>query len=293
MRSRWIVNLVLLVLVAGISAFLYFRPAAPIETTQSYEVSTRKLADFNSITVEYPTKAAVKYEKRDGYWYMTAPYQQRADQLLTQRILSILAAKSSDKFSSKDLARFGLDNPRLKLKLNDEIFLFGTHNPITQAQYVLHRDAVYTLESSYEEAATIQDIEMVDKRMLMPNQKIVGFDFSKLEQWEKSALSLQLAQGKWTVSTAGAKPKQDELKAWLEMAWAAPIAVSLEVYKPNPRETHPSFEIMLQDGKKIHVDKLQESPELLLARPDEGLIYHFAPDIGFTMLNPPAGVEKE
>lgn len=293
MKSRWIVNLVLLVLVLSISAFLYLRPAKQEAEVQTFELSTRKLADFNQITVEYPTKAAVKYEKRDGYWYMNAPYQTRADQLLTQRILSILAAKSPDKFSSADLAKFGLDNPRVKLKLNDEVFTFGTHNPVTQVQYVLHHDSVYTLDSSYEEAATIQEIEMVDKRMLTPKQKIAGFDFSKLEQWEKAALSLKLEQGKWVVSTAGATPKQDELKAWHEMAWAAPEAVSVEVYKPNPRETHPSFEILLQDGSKIHVDKIQESPELLLARPDEGLIYHFAPDIGFTMLNPPAGVEKE
>lgn len=286
--------MVLLVLVAGISAFLYLRPAKQEQGAQTYELSARKLADFNNISVEYPTKAAVKYEKRDGYWYMTAPYQQRADQQQTQRILSILAAKSTEKFPATDLARFGLDNPRLKLKLNDEEFVFGTHNAITELQYVLHKGAVYALESTYEESATVQEIEMVDKRMLMPNQKAVGFDLSKLEQWEKSGLKLAFEQGKWVVTTpAGATPKQEEMRDWLDMTWNAPIATAVEIYQPNAREQHPSFEITLQDGKKIHVDKLQESPELLLARPDEGLIYHFPPDLGFTMLNPPAGVAKE
>ena len=44
-------------------------------------------------------------------------------------------------------------------------------------------------------------------------------------------------------------------------------------------------------GKTIHFDKLQESPELLLARPDEGLVYHYSNDVGFTMLNPPLNLK--
>jgi len=43
----------------------------------------------------------------------------------------------------------------------------------------------------------------------------------------------------------------------------------------------------------VHFDKIQESPELLLGRPDEGIIYHFPPDTGFTMLNPPVGLPKK
>ena len=36
----------------------------------------------------------------------------------------------------------------------------------------------------------------------------------------------------------------------------------------------------------------EESPELLLGRPDEGLMYHVPPDIGFTLLNPPINLGK-
>jgi hypothetical protein len=48
----------------------------------------------------------------------------------------------------------------------------------------------------------------------------------------------------------------------------------------------------MKDGTKVHFDKLQESPELLLGRPDEGLIYHFPADMGFGMLNPPINITK-
>lgn len=293
MKSRWIVNLVLFVVVVALATFVYLRPKEDVGETKQYELSSIKLSEINRISVEYPTKAAVKYEKREGIWIMTAPFQQRADQQATQRILTILGAKSADKFAANDLGRFGLDNPKLKLKLNDYEILFGTHNPVTESQYVLFNNAVYLIETSYEEAATVQEIEMLDKRLLMASQKIAGFDLSHLEQWEQAALNIEIKQGKWVISTSGAKPKQEEMADWFQSYWSNPMATSVEKYSPNPKETYPYFIILLQDGTKIHVDKIQESPELLLGRPDEGIIYHFAPDYGFSMLNPPAGVTNK
>ena len=43
----------------------------------------------------------------------------------------------------------------------------------------------------------------------------------------------------------------------------------------------------------MHFDKLQEAPDLMLGRPDEGIIYRYANDIGFAMLNPPVNIPKE
>ena len=91
----------------------------------------------------------------------------RADQASVQRILSIIAAKSKDKITSTNLEKFGLTNPELKLKLfrdknNVEEFTFGTHNPVTDEQYVAHRNAVYLVSNAYAEAAATQLIELID-----------------------------------------------------------------------------------------------------------------------------------
>jgi hypothetical protein len=65
------------------------------------------------------------------------------------------------------------------------------------------------------------------------------------------------------------------------------------MYTPDRKQTYPSFEIKMADGSKVHFDKIQESPDLLLARPDEGLIYHFPSDVGFSMLNPPLNIPNK
>ena len=298
MKKRWIVNLILLAVVAGLGAFLYLRPKADAEQSTMHDLSSYKLAEFNAIRVEFPTQAPLALAKVDGYWRITAPINMRADQASVQRILSIIAAQSSDKISGGDMAKFGLTNPELKLKLvrkegDLEEFIFGNHNPVTEDQYVAHRNHVYLVSGGYSEAAATQMIELIDKAPLKPTEKVVGFEFGRLEQWEDANLKVDIVDGKWKVSIATAKPQQNELNEWLDFSWVHNPAKSVEMYTPDRKLTYPSFEIKMADGSKVHFDKIQESPDLLLARPDEGLIYHFPSDIGFSMLNPPLNIPNK
>lgn len=296
MKNRWLLNLVMLVLVAGLIAFLYLRPQANSDAPVQHEVTTLKLADFNAVKVEFPTQAPTTFEKVAGLWRMTAPYKTRADQLSVQRILSIIAAKTPNKFAATDMEKFGLTNPQLRLKISGatgvEEFIFGTFNTVTDEQYVAYKDSVYLLPSNYADAASTQAIELIDKNPLAPTEakQIMGFDYAHLEQWEDIALQVDIADGKWKTNAPKSKITQNELNEWLDYSWKQAQAKQVELYIPDRKITYPSFKIKLKDGTKVHFDKIQESPDLLLARPDEGLLYHFANDVGFTMLNPPLNI---
>lgn len=295
MKSRWIVNLLLLVLVLGIGAFIKLRPQQGAKVGEiSYEISTLKLGAFTKVSLEFPAKAAVTFEKVDGYWYLAQPYKARADQMMVQRIISLVGAKSAQKFVAQDLVQFGLDQPKLILKFDNESFVFGTYNPVTSEQYVAYKDAVYLLPVSYSESAQSPVEEYLDKSPFKPSEqkKIVGFDFSHLEQWENNRLNLDLVDGKWTASDVKAKPKQNEVNEWFDSFWRNISVQRVEPYTADRKTTFPSFEVKLADGKKVHFDKIQESPELLLGRPDEGMMYHVPLDIGFTLLNPPINAGK-
>jgi len=298
MKKRWLLNLILLAVVAGLITFLYVRPKTEANKAIEYEVSPYKLAEFNAISIEFPAKAAVTFEKVDKYWRLTAPYKTRADQMSVQRILAIIAAKSHQKIVTNDMEKFGLVNPSFKLKLfrdkdNAEEFLFGTHSPLTDEQYIAHKGTVYLVPNSYAEAASTQVIEMVDKAPLKPSEKVAGFDFSRLEQWESSRLNLDLVAGQWKVSIKEAKPLQNEMNEWVDYSWVHTLAKSVELYTPDHKAVYPSFEIKMADGTKVHFDKIQESPDLLLGRPDEGIMYTFPSDAGFVMLNPPINLPNK
>ncbi len=298
MKKRWLLNLILLLVVAVLAAVLYLQPKEAALENASYEVSTYKLAEFNSIKVEFPAKAPVIFEKVDGFWRMKAPHNIRADQASVQRILAIIAASSPTKIKADDLEKFGVHQPSIKLTLfrdqnNAEEFLFGTHNPLTDEQYVLHRGNIYLVSNGYGEAAETQIVELIDKSPLKPSEKIAGFDFSHLEQWQDTGLKLDLVDGNWKVSIAKAKPTQNELNEWLDFYWKQAQAKSVDFYTPDRKVTLPSFKVIMADGSKVHFDKIQESPELILGRPDEGLMYYFPPDEGFVMLNPPINLSEK
>ena len=297
MKNRWLLNLVMLALVAGLVAFLYLRPKANNDAPSQHEVSTLKLADFTIIKAEFPAKVPTSFEKMDGLWRMTSPYKTRADQISVQRILAIIAAKSTEKFPATNLEKFGLDKPQLKLKLTkatgDEVFSFGTFNSVTEEQYVGYKDAVYLLSGGYAEAATSQPIELIEKTPLTKNEakQISGFDFAHLEQWQANALNVEVTDGKWKTNEPKAKITQNEMNEWLDFSWKQAQAKQVELYTPDHKITYPSFDVKLKDGKKVHFDKIQEAPDLLLGRPDEGVMYHFSNDVGFNMLNPPLNIQ--
>ncbi|HAJ71468.1 MAG TPA: hypothetical protein DCO68_05260, partial [Methylophilaceae bacterium] len=239
MKKRWLLNLALLALVVGISLFLHLRPQDGQKKADEYEISQLKMGDFKSVKIEFSAKAPVSFEKTDGLWRMTAPYQSRADQMSVQRIMSIIAAKTKVKLPTAELAKYGLDTPSVRLRLTDSTatheFVFGTYNPVTEEQYVQYNDAVYLIATSYSEAASTQAIELVDKRPLAPAEakQIIGFDLSRLEQFLEIRLNVDLDKaGKWIANTPKAKPTQNEMNEWVDFSWKQGQATAVEFYTP-------------------------------------------------------------
>ena len=297
MRGRWIVNILMFILLMGGAIFaLTINNKAPEKSTQ-YEISNLKLSDFNEVNINFPSRAKTSFKLSKNGWKMITPYQTRADEFYVYRILSLLAAKSSEKLSSDDLGRYGLDQPRLKITfssptLNEE-FLFGNYNPITEDQYLFYSGNIFIISGGYSETASYEPLELIDKRPIAAYEEIEEFDFSRLEQWQEVGLKLGVKNNTWSVSGKDLIITQEGIRDWFELAWDSVPSKSLEFYKLDPRIGHKSFDILLKGNKKITFYRIQESPELLLLRKDENLLYHFPGDLGFTMLNPNVSKKEE
>ncbi|GDX55485.1 hypothetical protein LBMAG29_07950 [Methylophilaceae bacterium] len=295
MKNRWVINIILLVIVLSISLFLFLKPSE-IKQKKQFAISAFNLSEFDSIKVDFPSRASVILKKGIESWEMLEPIKGRADQFSVQKIISIVATSSSEKLPSNDLAKYGLDKPIVKLKLIhkglEEEFIFGTYNSVTEDQYLLYKDNVYLISSAYSEVASTQPIELIDKSPLSQSEKIRDFDFSRLEQWQSKRLKVTRNNNEWTANE-GNSLKQSEMAEWFDMTWVKNPAKSVEKSSIDLRVPHKSFDIHTTDGKKITFIRLQESPETQLYRVDEGLLYHFGSDIGFTMLNPPIEQSKK
>ena len=297
MKSRWLTNIGLLIIVL-ITLFysLTIFQKEPVESSK-FELTKFKLSDFNELKIDFPSKISTHFKIIDNHWKMISPYKARADELYVYRILSILATSSLEKLSAADLSKYGLDQPKLKItflggSLN-EVILFGTYNPINEDQYVLYKNNVFLINGGYSETASYMPVELIEKNPIAKSEKIKSFDFSRLEQWQDSRLKLNYNNNIWSVKGKNLSIIQADANEWYEMTWQNIPAKSVKPYKMDERLGYKSFDITLNNNQKLTFYRIQESPELLLFRKDEGLLYHFAGDLGFTMLNPHVQQQEE
>ena len=296
MKSRWLTNigLLVLVLITLVYSWTIFQKE-PVGSAK-FELTKFKLSDFDELKIDFPSKISTHFKIIDNHWRMLSPHKARADQLYVYRILSILATSSLEKLSSDDLSKYGLDQPSLKItflgnKL-EEVILFGTYNPINEDQYVLYNNNVFLISGGFSETASFMPVELIEKNPIAKSEKIKSFDFSRLEQWQDSRLKLNYTNGIWNVKGKNISIIQADVNEWYEMTWKNIPAKSVEPYKMDERLGFKSFDIVL-NNKKLTFYRIQESPELLLFRKDEGLLYHFPSDLGFTMLNPHVQQKEE
>jgi len=297
MKSRWLINigLLLLVLITFFYSWTIFQKE-PVESIR-FELSKFKLSDFNELKIDFPSRISTHFKIVDNHWRMLSPHKARAEELYVYRILSILATSSLEKLSSDDLSKYGLDQPNLKITFlgNNlkEVFLFGTYNPINEDQYVLYKDNVFLISGGFSETAAFMPTELIEKNPIAKYEKIKSFNFSRLEQWQDSRLKLNNINNAWNVEGKNLLIAQSDVNEWYEMTWKNIPAKSVKPYKMDERIGYKSFDIVLKDNKKLTFYRIEESPELLLFRKDEGLLYHFPSDLGFTMLNPHVQQKEE
>ena len=296
MKSRWLINigLLLLVLVTFFYSWTIFQKD-PVKSSR-FELTELKLSDFNELKIDFPSRISTHFKIIDNHWRMLSPHNARADELYVYRILSLLATSSLEKLSTDDLSKYGLDQPSLKMTFlgNDlkEVILFGTYNPINEDQYVLYKENVFLISGGYSETASFMPVELIEKNPIAKSELIKSFDFSRLEQWQDSRLKLNYSNNVWSVEGKSLSIVQFDVNEWYEMTWKNIPAKSVEPYKIDQRMGYKSFDILL-NNKKLTFYRIQESPELLLFREDEGLLYHFPSDLGFTMLNPHVQQKEE
>ena len=297
MKSRWLINigLLLLVLITFFYSWTIFQKE-PVESIR-FELSKFKLSDFNELKIDFPSRISTHFKIVDNHWRMLSPHKARAEELYVYRILSILATSSLEKLSSDDLSKYGLDQPNLKITFlgNNlkEVFLFGIYNPINEDQYVLYKDNVFLISGGFSETAAFMPTELIEKNPIAKSEKIKSFNFSRLEQWQDSRLKLNNINNAWNVEGKNLLITQSDVNEWYEMTWKNIPAKSVKPYKMDERIGYKSFDIVLKDNKKLTFYRIEESPELLLFRKDEGLLYHFPSDLGFTMLNPHVQQKEE
>lgn len=271
MKSRLALNLGLLALIAILAAVAVLKPGKKEEPQPT--LLAGKLDDLNHVTLQ--NKETLTFEKRDGLWWLTAPFAAPVNQVRMRQLLEVGQAASSAHYPIKpeELAQFGLGQPQATLALGDSILQFGTTDPINMRRYVRMGDTLHLVDDNFFHHLTASATDYVDKKLIPEGAKIRQIELPGLK-------AMKGADGHWTAEPAG-----DGKTDWAELASTWATARAIEVNRLEKDSQGDTIRITLSEGSPIEFLILRKQPALTLARRDLGLQYEMTADTSRDLLN--------
>lgn len=272
MKSRWLHNLILALVVAALALFLVFKPekAGP----QKFKLSTLAAASVTMITLQPAGRPAIVLLKQGGEWRMTAPFQARVDRFRVDSALEILDAQSETRLPAKELEKFGLDKPFVTMTVNGQTFLFGGQQPVSSEIYVATGDHVYLVPPVYMADAARGAADFAAKKLLADSESPIGFTLP--------GLKLTRHDGKWRREPDDGKLSADQLNRFAD-EWR--LATAMSVAQAGEAKAEP-IQVTFANGKTLDIGIVARDPDVVLRREDEHLEYRFAKDVGERLLDP-------
>jgi len=276
-RTGWLVNLLLLAVVAALAA--YALRGVRTEDPDQQPLTGLAASVVQHIVIEPRGTDPIELAREDGTWFVTRPVRARANATQVDRILDLLAVRGRDRMPAEQLQRFDLHQPALSVRFDDTAIAFGTLNPITQDQYVLAAGAVYMISSHHRAAIPDRLERVLTHDLLRKSEKPVAF--------ELPGFAVDRAEGKWTLrpNLPDANLSQDDFNRWVD-EWR--FASSLLTQTASGKLPKERIRLQLEDGRTVQLGIVQREPELVLTRTDEHLTFYFSQDTRERLLARPS-----
>jgi hypothetical protein len=283
MRTGWIVNLLLVLGVGALAFYALYKPKQEAAGPQ-HAISTLAPSAVKRVRVEPQSGTSLELQKEGEGWFLVQPLRARADRIQVERLLDLLKARSKEQLAATELQRFDLDQPALRVRFDDHTIAFGTTNPLSSDQYVLSGSSVFLLPAFYRAQVPDRPERVLTHALFRPGEKPTAFRFR--------TFSVEQRDGKWQVLPATGKeaPSQDDFNRWVD-DWK--LASSLLTQPVREKTAAPeSVEVALAGGGKLTLGIVQRSPQLILLRSDEKLLFHFSEELRDRLLTAPAVPES-
>lgn len=151
MRSRLLLNLVLLLVVIGLVILVVNTPGDEDKTpvTRLTEFAPENI---QRIELQRQNGKTIVLKKLKGIWRMQAPYQLAANDYRVQALLRLLQAEyqSRHDLEGRDPALYGLDQPLSSIIYNGSLTIeFGSTESLSQQRYARIGRTLYLLPDTY------------------------------------------------------------------------------------------------------------------------------------------------
>jgi hypothetical protein len=164
MRARWTVNLLLLILVAGLSTAVHLDLRRESKAGTLTGLVPEAIAE---VALERPGLPAVRLVRSSGGWRMRTPYETAADAERIEQLVRIASTAVQRTLPGDEgLGRLGLDPPGARLLLDGLELRFGDLDPIGERRYVAVGDQVHLIDDGFQHHLIAPPEDYVDRRIL-------------------------------------------------------------------------------------------------------------------------------
>ncbi len=266
MTTRAWLNLVLLLLMAGLAAVAFYAPD-PEKTPANPALTHLKPADIRRIVLTRGGQEIADLSRRGNQWQITAPRRLPANDEKVQSLLRLVEEESLEHFAvaGMKLADLKLDPPEIVVRLNDVGLDIGDTDPVNGRRYVRVGDTVHLIGDTYFFLLETDLASLVDLKLLPQDASIAQLALPDMTL-------TATAQGGWHLEPdkpgVAADARQTLIDAWRHASalWVKPI---------EPGTAVGTVRIKRKDQGEWMFEIRAREPELILARPEWGLQYHF------------------
>lgn len=281
MKKSLLFNAVLFAAIVTLGLVAWLKPAG---NDPANKLSTQKAANIKSIEIMLGGAPSIALERDGTEWRLTAPFPARANAPQVQRLLELADARSASRFAASGLARYGLNEPAVRIKLGNQEFGFGAVNDMSREIYVLSGDGVYLLPLRYAAALPKNPLDLVSRQLFAADEAPVAFDFGSFKI-EQEAKGWKLTMTSTKVPAAEAGP--DDINRWVD-EWRLASAVSVQA--PTNRKHIGALQVILKSGKTTVIKILERGATTVVARDDGPFEYTLAAETAKRLLLPPGTI---
>lgn len=275
MRKQRLVNLFLLLLVAGLGLLVWLTPDEENNETR-LPLTTLDPATVRQISISNHNGPRFVLERDEQGWRMIEPYRVRANGPRIDILLDLLSTPRVESFPLPvdRLAEFGLDKPLAELTFDQTRITFGGTHPYNYRRYLRIDDQLYLINDIFPHHALARAEEFVSHALFADNEVINEIDTGS---WR-----LSRRQDGWALDPAvpdiDPGQLQEKVAAW-QHTWVAKVIPAPD----TPVQQRVTLRLAGYEEPRV-LEVMRQKQQTLMIDRALGLAYRLKGD---ALLDPP------
>lgn len=283
MTKRWLTNGLLLCVALGLGFFLWHKPTVAAHTPTP-PLGVLKAQHVATIEIQRKGQPTILLRREGPRWLVLKPLKARADKFRAEALADLLQTRPSDHFKAPQshLRGFGLAPPQAILTLNKQRLMIGRRRPFGDLRYILVNHTISLIPAEAIHPRRLSPDSFISTKLLSGRIRPVGIILPHF--------SIMRNHGIWQAIPKIAHVSNDRINTFVA-EWRYARALSVTRYRGQTAVGRVLIRYRAQGPntagrpRTLTIDILATQPELVLARPDQGLAYHFPEEIGRRLLH--------